>query len=460
MNLYFFLPAQLNVTGRRIGVKKLIDNIKIYTRFSTPKMSLEALTDRENTLSPISRIRSLLNEPEVIPKNTRDKLLYELQVLANIYRAEVENTVSLTGLETGTQTPESMCRKMLETFLSEIRLFLKEFRKLHPLFISPRISDLHRTALNWADESISIITERSLNKLFSIVSEYDKPEKLMSEIVELVKNETAYRTSMNYQYLYNKDNPYIGEILAYRENTLKKWAQSAMYMTREESRNQRRAGHIIAGTAAGVAMFFAVFVTIFAGKVFIPNTTPWVLAVIISYIFKDRIKEILRESFKKFLPRLTSDQLSLLYDSSAGEKVGAARSFAKFSKAGSAPSGIRQIRNEIPNPFRSILPEQDLIHYQRVIELNSEKLRKNHTRLTSTTEIIRFHIADWLREMDDPKDIFYRLEEMKKIKIKGNRVYKVHLIMSMKKENQPETEELYHYCIMLNKAGILRIENT
>ena len=458
MDLYFFFPSQLNIDEKRIGVKKFIDSIKIYTRFSTPKMSLKMLSDRENSLSPVSRIRSLIDTPETKIGRSKDKLLYELQVLTNIYRAELENTVDLTGMEIERQNRDKMCRKKIEVFLSEITTFLKEYRKLHALFISPRITDIQRTALAWSDEAISIITERSLNRLFSFASELDDPDPLLVEMEKIVKNETAYRRTMNYQYLYDDNNPHIGELLAYRENILKKWSQSAMYMTREESKNQTRIGHIIAGTAAGVAMLFAVFVTIFAGKVFIPNTTPWILAIIISYIFKDRIKEILRESFKKLMPRLTSDQLSILYDQSTDEKVGSARAYANFTGASQAPSEIIQLRNTNPNPFLSILPEQDLMHYQRLIELNSVKLDSNHSRLTSTTEIIRFNIADWLREMDDPKDVFYRLENMKKIKIKGNRVYKVHLIMSLKEENRPDSRELYHYCIMLNKAGIIRIE--
>ncbi|PID99720.1 MAG: hypothetical protein CSA81_14825 [Acidobacteria bacterium] len=90
--------------------------------------------------------------------------------------------------------------------------------------------------------------------------------------------------------------------------------------------------------------------------------------------------------------------------------------------------------------------------------MDSKKLDESHTRLDSTTEIIRFQIADWLREMDDPKDVLYRLENMKKVEIKGKRVYRVHMIMSLKKTRDPASEKLYHYCITLNKSGIIRVE--
>ena len=459
MDLYFFSPSQLGITEKRIGVRNFIDNIHIYTRFSTPVLSLKMLSDSQNSMNPLGRIRRMLEIPEQEQPGEKDSLLYELQVLANVYRSEVDNTVDLLGTEIQKQNRDKMCIKRIELFLSEMQSFLKEFRKLNALFISPRITDVQRTALAWADESISIISERALNRLFSHTLVMAECEDLLKAYEKITRKENEYRKSMNYQYLYREEDPHSGERMAYRESILKKWSQSAMYMTREESRTPGRIGHIVAGTAAGVAMIFAVLVTIFAGRIFIPNSTPWILLVVISYIFKDRIKEILREYFKRILPRFTSDQHSLLYDPSIEKKVGAARGYAGFKKAGDAPGNILQLRYLQPNPFQSILPEQDLIHYQRIIELNSRKLSENHSRLSSVTEIIRFNIADWLREMDDPKDVFYQLRDIQKVKIKGNRVYKIHLIMSLKNNNLPDFEELYHYCVILNKIGIIRIED-
>ncbi len=450
-DLYFFFPNQLNMNEKVFGIRRVLRNIKMYTRFSTPKMSLRMLSDHNNELSPIHRIRALLETPETEIPRQRDPLVYELQVLSNIYRAELENTVELISLEILKQNRESPCRKKIEDFISEIKEFLSEFRKLHTLFLSPRLSEMQRTALAWCDESISIISERSMNKLFSSAELIEKSDKILPSMEKLAKNETAYRRSMDYKYLYDESNPNMGELLAYRESMLKKWAQSAMYMTREENPNQRRVGHILAGTAAGVAMLFAVIATIFAGKIFIPNTIPWVLVIILSYIFKDRIKEVLREGLRKLFPVFTSDQHSFLYDKYDDTRVGSASSLAEFTKAGRVPEDIQRERNTDPNPFQSILPEQDVLHYRRIIDLNSKKLEKNHTRLTGITEILRFQIADWLREMDDPKDIFYRLDGLKKIKIKGDRVYKIHLVMSL-------NTDLYHYSIIMNRAGILRIE--
>ena len=459
MDFYFFFPSQLNITKKRIGIKRFIENIRIYTRFSTPGLSLKMLIDKKNDLSPLTRIREFLDMPEINQPRKKDVLLYELQVLTNVYRAEIDNTIELIINEINKHNRESLCSSRIEVFLKEIDNFLKEFRKLHSLFINPRVTDAQRTALTWADESISIISERALNRLFTDTQKLESPDALLAAYEEIAKKESRYRKSMNYQYYHKEDDSRSGERMAYRENILKKWSQSAMYMNNEDSRTPYRMGEIIAGIAAGVAMIFAVTVTIFAGKFFIPNSTPWVMLIVLAYIFKDRIKEFLRGKLKTLFPRLTSDQQSILHDMTMDCKVGISRGYVNFHKAGKAPDHIHKTRYRNPNPFRSFLPEQDLIHYQRTIKLDSRKLTKNHSRLNSVTEIIRIHIVDWLREMDDPKDIFYRLDGMKKLKIKGNRVYKVHLLMSLKKEDQQDEEEINHYCIVLNKIGIIRIDN-
>lgn len=457
-DFYFFFPSQLHVTDKSIGVERFLNNTQIYTRFSSPALSLDRLVDPLCEQSPLKRIRTFISLSEWEHSKNKDTLLYELQTLVNMYRSEITGFVRLMRVELKKQSWEDICSRRIEQVLDDMTFFLKDFRELHSLFLNPHVSDKQRKALAWADESISIITERNLIRLFSYCDVMESSDHLKRSFGKITALETEYRKSMNYQYLYLEEDSRSGERLAYRESLLKKWSQSAMYMNSEESNTPRRIGHILAGAAAGVAMIFAVFATIFAGKFFPMNSTPWVLLVVLAYIFKDRIKEILREIFGSFLPRLTPDQLTILTDPAVGKKVGLSRGSVRFGSAGKVPDNIHQVRYRQPNPFRSILPEQTVIHYSRTIRLNSRKLKASHSRLRSVTDIVRLRIDDWLREMDDPNDVFYRLEKDKKIKIKGNRVYKVHLVVSLKERRRKGFRKLFHYLIVINKAGILRIE--
>lgn len=458
MDFYFFFPSQLHVTESRVGVERFLSNVQIYTRFSSPSLSLTLLVDPECELSPLFRIRNSLSSSSMERSSGRDRILHELQMLANIFRAETAGFVIMLRKELTGGNREQACRKRVLQFLNELKTFLKSFRELHTLFLDASVTDKQREALAWADETVSIIVERNLNRLFSYCGMMDKPAELREKLECFTRKETEYRRSMNYQYLYREEDERSGERLAYRESILKKWSQSAMYMSSAESRAPRRIAHILAGAAAGVAMIFAVLFSIFAERFYAPNSTPWILLIVLSYIFKDRIKEILREVFGRSMPRLASDQLSLLKDPAAGRRVGVSKGKVGYMSASSVPGNIRERRYRQPNPFRSILPDQDVIHYKRLIRFDARKLRSNHTRLRGVTEIVRIQIDDWLREMDDPKDVFYRLEKGRRLKIKGNRVYRVELVVALRRRNSDQADTLYHYRIVMKKDGILRIE--
>lgn len=459
MDAYFFSPSQLQINNKRISIHRFLDALKIYTRFSSPMISLSRLMSPECELSPLNRINSYLDESMLEKPSEKDRILYELQTLTNMYRAQVTREVSLLRKSIQNGTPEHLYHKRIELFVEEIKQFLQCFRLFHGKFLTPEVTEQQREALRWADEKMSIITERNINRLYGYCHGMQTAEKLRKNFEEITSEETQYRRIMKYEYLYTGDDSSTGEHLAYRESILKKWSQSAMYMTSEESHTPRRIGHMLASIAAGLAMFFALIITIFAGKYFIPNSIPWILLVIISYIFKDRVKEILREVFRKNLPWMIADQLTILVDPASKRRIGRAKGIVRYGKASQAPAKVYNLRYSQPNPFRIILPEQDMLHYQRFIHLNYRKLKAHHSRLRGITEIIRIRIDDWLREMDDPHDVFYRLENGKKIKIKGNRVYFIHLVLCLKEKKDQLKEQFYHYKIVCNKRGIIRIEN-
>lgn len=451
MDCYFFFPARLHVTEKRIGLHGVLNNMQIYTRFSSPLIPLEKVIDTDFDLSPLVRIENLLDSLGDQSREIKNNLLYELQTLSNLYRAETRNFVELMKREIRRDNPSRIYRERILHMLVTARAFLGRFRELHPRFLDPHVDETLRTALRWADESISIITEKQYIRLYG----YCNPEKdreIMNLIEELTESETKYRKSMNYLYLYRKKDSHSGETMAYRESMLKRWSQSAMYMNSEFSRTPGRIGQIIAGTAAGLAMFFAVFAAIIAENYTPRNSSLWILVMVISYIMKDRIKEMLRGIFGNLMPGLTTDQQINLYDPAMKTRVGRSSGIIRFTTPDKLSRELREIRFKSHNPFREIMPPNDVIHYRKIMKVRSETLLKNHTRLESLTEIIRFQIDSWLKHMDDPQETLYRLENGKKELIQGSRVYRVHLIVKL-------DEEYFNYLLVLNNSGIVRIES-
>ena len=457
LNCYFFFPAQLNLSKTHYGTHEFLKDVQTYTRFSSPGLSIASLMEPGFELSPLNRIKDSLSTTHLQQDIPEKRVIYELQVLANTLRSEVKNFIALIEEELRKPARGKNCSRKISSFIDDVIRLLQEFRNLHPLFLDSRVSPMMRKSLDWTDETMTFIIENNMIPLYILIRDAGLPQPLLDKIRQLVEEEDAYRHEREFPSAFAPDSEEIGETIAYRKSMLKKWSQSAMYMTSEASKAPKRIGHILAGAAAALAMSFAVFAAIYAERFFLKNSTPWALLIVLSYVFKDRIKEILREIFGKALPKLMADEITLLKDPATQNNVGNSRGYVRFMKMNEAPQEILKIRNPVSNPFRSFLPQQDVIQYSRVLTIDAKRLHENHLRLEAINEITRLRVDTWLREMDDPEEMLLHLEEGEPVRIKGKRVYHAHLIVALQetKKGQPE---YFHYKVIMNRSGLIRLK--
>jgi len=361
-------------------------------------------------------------------------------------------TLSLLRRLSGEGSKEALEEKG-RVYLQEIRAFLEEFRKLHPRFIDPAISDKMRTALNWTDEAISLSTEKVLFLIRPIFTE----DEIIREIDALIKSEKSYRKKTGYPSFLEEENGQEVERILYRESILKKWSQTVLYMSSEETKTRKSVGHIVAGAAAAIAMSFAVLATFFAESLFASYSVPWALVIVVSYILKDRIKEILRSILVRIMPRIISDRSERLIDQARQKPVGKTKSMVRLIQPTEAPDRVRDLRKSGSNPFRSILPEETVIHFLKDVSINNRKLFAEHTRVEAITEIIRIKMDRFLEEMDASKKYLHTWLDGEARAIKGKRVYHINLILSL--SGKGRDEKLFRYRLVVNHQGIQRIEN-
>jgi hypothetical protein len=459
LNFYFFSSAQLHFTKKNISNDTIIRHIQTYTRFSSPALPLTGYTDPSCELSPLTRINGYFTRLDRGETIEEPKIVYELQTMVNGFRGEVKDfTELLQQIITEDSTNVRIYKNRIREMIAQMQQLLDALRALFPRFLDVRISDATRTALSWSDEALGLIAIRNAIRLHVICESDTALENLVPYIDAFIEKEDAYRTLKEYKSSFKALDEHAGETLAYRESMLKKWSQSSLYMRSMESRVPQRIGHILAGTAAATAMTFAVLAAFYAEQFFVRNSASWGLIIILSYVFKDRIKEILRDLFGRLLPRLLADRIYRLQDPVNGKDVARSQVIIKFGVDKDQPQEIQKERDLGTNPFKSILPPQNVMHYNRLISVQGKTLLENHSRLDAITEITRIRIDDWLKEMDDPEEIHYKLEDGKRKRVSGNRVYHIHLIASLKEDRKGSVPRLFHYCLVLNRSGILRVE--
>lgn len=456
VDLWFFVPSPLRMNAEEYGIEGFLADMKCQTRMSPSFMPISRIIDPKCKISPLTRIRSEL-EHAALPQDIRTKrMLYELRTLANIYGTETSGSERILA-EAVNKGQINIVKNAIKTNLKDIKIFLDSWRSLYRLFLEPAVDRKLREAYAWTDESISQATERMLVRLHrSIVADEEAPS-LTKRILKLAEAEKDHRRAMGYKALSGGFSELETERRIFHEGTLKKWGQSALYLTHEESGASRRIGQLIAGTAAAAAMAFAVIATLLAERFFPGRGAAWALVVVIAYIFKDRIKETLRSVLLHTMPSLISDSRTRLVDQASGRYVGRVSNRVRFMKARNAPAGIRELRYSGENSLKQILPEEDLIHFRRNTLIRNNRLKDAHTRLTDLSDIIRIKLDRCLREMDDPEKTFPAFINDEIVDVTGKRVYHINLIVGLSLHGEGMKRRI-HYRLIISRMGLERIE--
>ncbi len=460
LHYYIFSPPQLYVNKSTYSEQRMLHKFQSHGRYSSPELTLEELLDEDNLISPLTLLKGYTESLEKDISSVAERtVIHELQTVANAVRHE--NKAAL-------QDCKDMARLGMKTDLNSTlqgwyrnTLAVQESLRSMLEKISAKISVENRllVAYLWADEAVSLLNEKQAIDLYMACSHLgDDLQKILTLLLAFSRDEAEYRIQQSYAS--GGENP---ETIQYRSAVLKKWTQSALYLIPQISRWPKRVSEILAGTAAAVAMAFATFASIFAEKTFLKNSTQWVLIVIIAYVFKDRIKEWLRSFFKAVLPKMMADEISAFLSPKSNSKICSSRIRLHYEEAQNIPARVKEIRVDKTNPFKDMLPEENVIHYVRNLEmhpLTKHKIeREKFPRENNFTLVTRIRLDDFLKEMDDPKDIVFRMDPNadELDQLNSERVYHLHLVIREKAVK--EDLDIYsHYTIVLNKAGIVRIE--
>lgn len=460
LHYYLFSPPQLYVNKNTYAEQRMLHKFQSHGRYSSPELTLEELLDEDNMISPLTLLNryteNLEKDITSVPERT---VIHELQTVANAVRHE--NKASL-------QDCKDMARLGMKADLNST---LVDWYR-NTLVIQDGIRDMLEVirtkcslenrllvAYLWADEAVSLLNEKQAIDLYMACSHLgDELQEVLGLLLAFSRDEAEYRNLQSYPS--GGDNP---ELIQYRKAVLKKWTQSALYLIPEVSRWPMRVSQILAGTAAAVAMAFATLASIFAEKTYLKNSMQWALIVIIAYVFKDRIKEWLRAFFNAVLPKMMADEISSFLSPKSTSKICSSRIRLHYEEPQDLPSKVKDIRKDKTNPFKDMLPDENVLHYVRNLvmhPLTKHKMeRDKFPRENNFTLVTRIRIDDFLKEMDDPKDIVFRMDPNadELDQLNSERVYHLHMVI--RERALKEDLDIYsHYTIVLNKAGIVRIE--
>jgi len=471
---YFFVPRSLNIGPHNYGKEKFYNASQRYIRWRIPKISIGKLCDPSLSTSPLNRVREDLGRVLAGAGDPvlADKICDELRLLGCIIRGEIRDYVKVfvDGLATYSHAVPAAQRKLfvgegLGNFLGDLKGLETALSSLKAEISDPAVPVKVRETMAFFDEYVSLILEEYLTSLIEALRA--SPEALArfkeveAGVLAIVTAQNRYRQAMKYPSVLVPGSS--NETIIYRRGVLKKFMSGVLYLKAEFSEWESLT-QVFFGLAAGGAMLFAVLVTLFFQRRYAMDSMPFVLAVVISYIFKDRIKDWLKLLFSRSLTRWISDRKIDILDSAEGSaRIGVLKEAVTFIPGRDVPPDITRLRriDNITSVDEEGKPER-VLKYKKEIALFPEVIMKRHERRRDLNDIMRFNIREVVEQADDAEVDYPYVDPADGAVRTAScaRVYHMNLVLKYTYFDREEQLKLHYerIRIVLNKEGIVRLE--
>ncbi|MBO4556047.1 MAG: hypothetical protein J5706_04740 [Elusimicrobiales bacterium] len=465
---YFFIPRSLNIGPHNYHKEQFYDSCQRYIRFSTPKISLSRMCDYGLEYSPLTRIRMKMKEIQAGDNSTGliEKICYEIKLLGCAVRGELRDNVKQFIEDYRSSGISTVLENTINAFLTDFSNFLKEFDSLRTEMSVPIVPVKVKETFAFCDEYVSLSIEEHLGNLayrMQNIPEFKTRESVKSfhnTITKLVNEEEQYRRERSYPSVFDKKSS--NELLIYRRGMLKKFVSAVLFI-RAEFSEWEALTQIIFGFAAGVAMLFATVISVYYQNRYTTTSVPFVTALVISYIFKDRIKDWIKFSFSKKLAHWISDRRIDVIDPDTFKSIGELKEGFTFIKHENLPPDVGRLRNA--DFFTSVDPEgrpERIFKYKKNIKLKPRAIMRNHARRKGINDIMRFNMARLIQQADDPvADYKYYDPSSGMMENAGcARVYHINVIVRYTYVDRDGEEKEYfeRHRLVVNKNGIIRKE--
>jgi len=452
LECHIFIPANLGIRRESYSKQSFYDDLQAHIRLKTPTVPLSGIVGPPD--APMAKLKE-----SAIQLSDRDRptsvseFEYQIKLLCCILNSALRNYLSFIEQ---TSIQEDYDRLVAE-FLDAVERITSSFRELRPLVITPEVSAAALDIYAFGDEYVSLLVERHYFDLLQLLQDGEDSRSRTSwkRLIGLVGNEVEYRQNRQYPStpVENSDN----EQLIFRRNVLKKYMGNVLFLDTRTRNDGRVLEQTLFGIAAGISMLFATAVLFVSQWVYGPLTLPVFLALVIGYMFKDRIKELLRVYFSRKMSGVLFDhKMSIFTDSN--QEVGHCRESFDFVNESKIPKRVIKIRDrDHITEIESDWLVENVIRYNKRIKLSAEVISGAYhdIEIDGITDIMRFNVEKFTKRMGNPSKELFTLNGDDFHRTKAERVYHLNMVLTYKSS---ERTRYKRFRVVFNRRKIKRIE--
>jgi hypothetical protein len=450
VNTWLFVPNSLDINPQTYGKDQFYRDVKSNVRLITPVFILRDIV--EGKAVPLNYLQDAMIAMASSPtKSNISEYEYQIKMFCAIVKSSLRDEVFHIL---------SICKNddvifLSEEYLKNARQIVESYKNLRQIINVPTVVSEIREYFTFGDEYLghiaSLYTFRIIKRLDKIASD----SAIRSQLVEFVKENEAYKESMGYPIVRKEDNS-NNRNLVFRHGILKKYIESDLFIKLNKKKDGIAIEQLLYSIAAGVAMIFATVVAFSVQRTFGTLSIPLFFALVISYMLKDRIKELMRYYFAHKLGRKYFDNKAIV--NIKDQEVGWIKEGVDFITDRKTLKEVLEIRNRTTLlQAENRIFDEKIILYRKLVYINSQKLKANNIYdISGINDILRLHVNRFTQKMDNPDQPLNIINKEGKIEeVISQKTYYLNIVMQVKYEDKTEYKR---FRIVLSRNGILEVQ--
>jgi len=348
-------------------------------------------------------------------------------------------------------TTDEKTLEHVESYIRDIREINLRYRELWDELDKPDITKQQQEYFLFGDDFLGNITEQYTFQIIRLMRTSPLFEEVRPKLHKLVEDEIAHKRKRGFMLL-DKENEKHNSLVITQRNILKKFVESDLFLQIIKKKDGFFAEQFYYSIAAGVAMIFATVISFFATLRFGNFTTDLFIILVFSYMFKDRIKDMMRYYFSSKLGKKYFDTKLKL--SIRKQEIGWIKEAFDYIEENKLSEEVRNMRARSPLvEAENQVYDEKIMLYRKWVNLSKEEIEKyKEYRLSGINDITRINLLNFTQKMDNPHiPLYISDEERGYISIEGNKMYSLYFILHCKSD---EDEYYKKYRVMFNRNGI------
>lgn len=396
INLFMFFPENTGINHDTYEKKYFFYDLFRSIRLKSPDYML---SDYHKRLKSFSEDCSDLSEDK--------KCGYQFRKLITGYRTMMRNSAASLG-KTSIQADIDYLLDNVRKNRNIFRRLNKDFGDSDPMFA-------------YADEFTSIVTNVYLVRL------YERLENSSHELFETVKSELKYRKK-HFPESVPGDKQQNSRLIS-RYDYLKGYFYNVLSLRAKRKPGDKTVKNILYAAAAGISMVVATVIAFWAQKRYGNFTLPFFTALVLGYMFKDRIKDGFRSLLEKLAKPVMYDFITQIYESTGTHPMGKTWERAGFITEKQLPDYL-----ENPNLKSSIL------HFNKKVHINHKKINTLlDPEIHGITDIMRLNVNRFTSGLEEPMALMYSVRNDSLEKTLAEKIYDIDLFLRVDAGGQTET---------------------